>query len=269
MAVIEEIEKNYDFFLGKKFKSVHMAIVNFTAPVILTKVIWNYVLKNNKIYQKGIDFGNQATFKNVSKQGVYFNDSDYYKKYTNTEILLNKPKRLNLGCGDDVKPLYINIDAVKIKKDILTLNINNIRNHFQDSTIHEIYAKDVLEHVGLPTVKKWISDWSNLLTSGGILTITTTCLDLFIDAYTKNNIDAEKLNYLLFAGVFWNDGKPHWDDKQTSEFDWHKVCLSNSQLKNLLRVNKFKIISEKFDQINKKNINGLNQTIKAKKIGND
>ena len=266
MSVIEEIEKNYEFFLGRKFKSAHLAIVNFTAPVILTKVVWDYVLKNNKIYQTNIDFESKVTFKNFSKKGVYFNDSDYYKNYSNTEILLNNPIRLNLGCGNDVKSLYINIDAVKNHKDVLLIDINNLKKHFEDRTVQEIYAKDVLEHVGLPTAKKWVSDWSNLLKPGGILTITTTCLDLIVDAYKKKIINEEKLNYLLFAGVFWENGRSNWDDKKTTQYDWHKVCFSKNQLKDLLLNNGLIIISEKYDKIEKKNINGLNQTIKAKKI---
>ena len=34
-----------------------------------------------KYIKKGIDFENQVTFKNVSKEGVYFNDESYYKKF--------------------------------------------------------------------------------------------------------------------------------------------------------------------------------------------
>ena len=263
--VIEEIEKNYDFFKNKKFSSAHMAIVNFTAPVILTKVVWDYVKKNNKICQRGIDFNNKVTFKNISKNGVYFNDDTYYKKYSNTEILLNNPIRLNLGCGDDVKKEYINIDAVKNKENIIHLDINNLKSRFKNSTIHEIYAKDVLEHVGLLTAKKWISDWSNLLIIGGTLTIQTTCLDLIIEAYKKNFINEEKLNYLLFAGVYWENSKPYWDNEKTTHYDWHKVCFSKKLLFDELKKNNFSIVAEKYDQISK-NSNGLNMTIKAKKV---
>ena len=263
--VIEEIEKNYDFFKNKKFSSAHMAIVNFTAPVILTKVVWDYVKKNNKICQRGIDFNNKVTFKNISKNGVYFNDDTYYKKYSNTEILLNNPIRLNLGCGDDVKKEYINIDAVKNKENIIHLDINNLKSRFKNSTIHEIYAKDVLEHVGLLTAKKWISDWSNLLIIGGTLTIQTTCLDLIIEAYKKNFINEEKLNCLLFAGVYWENSKPYWDNEKTTHYDWHQVCFSKKLLFDELKKNNFSIVAEKYDQISK-NSNGLNMTIKAKKV---
>ena len=264
MSAIEEIEKNYEFFLGKKFKSAHMAIVNYTAPVILTKVVWDYVISKNEIYQKGIDFENQVTFKNVSKEGVYFNDESYYKKFSDTPILLEKPIRLNLGCGDDIKKEFINIDVVKNNENIISMNVDDIKDKFQKGTIDEIYAKDVLEHVGLPTAKKWIKDWSNLIKEGGTLTIVTTCLDLIIEAFSKRLINEEKLNYLLFAGVYWENGKSHWDTEKTTKYDWHKVCFSKELLIKTLKENNFSIISEKYDQIND-NINGLNIAIKAKK----
>ena len=265
MTAIEEIEKNYEFFLGKKFKSAHMAIVNYTGPVILTKAVRDYVISKSEIYQKGIDFENQVTFKNVSKEGVYFNDESYYKKISDTPILLEKPIRLNLGCGDDLKKEFINIDVVKDNENIVSMNIDDIKNKFQKATIDEIYAKDVIEHVGLPTAKRWIRNWSNLLKKDGTLTIVTTCLDLILEAFSKKLINEEKLNYLLFAGVYWENGKSHWDTEKTTKYDWHKVCFSKELLFKTLKENNFSIISEKYDQINN-NINGLNIAIKAKKL---
>ena len=264
LSVIENIEKNYQFFLDKKFESVHMAIVNFTAPVILTKAVWDYVLANNKIYQKGIDFENKVTFKNISKDGIYFNDKSYYKNFSNTPIIVKDPIRLNLGCGDDIKKEYLNIDAAKSNKNVIFMDIDKLKKKFSDLSVDEIYAKDVLEHVGFPTAKKWISDWSNLLKTNGIITIITPCLELIIEAYQKKIINEEKLNYLLFAGVYWEQGKSYWDTEKTSKYDWHKVCFTRKSLTDLLTKNNFTIICEKFDQI-QGNINGLNMTIRAKK----
>ena len=261
---IDQIEKNYDFFYKKEFESAHLAIVNFTAPVLLTKVIWDYVLDGNKIFQKGIDYNSQVTFKNISKNGVYFNDDSYYKKYSNTQILFEKPVRLNLGCGNNIKKEFINIDAVKKKENILNIDIKHLKNNFSNLTVDEIYAKNVIEHVGLPTAKKFIKEWSFLLKRGGVITITTPCLDLLIDAFKMKLIDEEKLNYLLFAGIFWKNEKQYWDTEKTTIYDWHKVCFSKNQLKKILNDNEFEIVSERYDEIIK-NVNGLNMTIKAKK----
>ena len=60
-------------------------------------------------------------------------------------------------------------------------------------------------------------------------------------------------------------GKSCWDTEKTSKYDWHKVCLQEKSLIDFITKNNFTIICEKFDQI-QGNINGLNMTIRAKKL---
>ena len=231
----------------------------------MTKVIWDYVLDGNSINQKNIDYDGLAKFKDTSSNGVYFNDKSYYKNFYNSKLLFDGQVRLNLGCGEDLKKGFINIDVNQKVESVKSIEINDLKNHYKDSSVNEIYAKDVLEHVGLPTATKWIKQWSEILTNNGTITISTPCLDLIIEAYNKNKINEEKLNYLLFAGVYWKNGKPYWDTKETTIYDWHKVCFSKKQIIKLLVQNNFEIITERFDDIGG-HINGLNMVIKAKKI---
>ncbi len=267
--VISEIENNYDFFSGKIFDSVHLAIVNFTAPVILTKVVWDYVQTGNKIFQKGIDFNGMAKFKDVSSEGIYMQDNSYYKKFSNHPILYTNPIRLNVGCGDDIKKLFINIDAVPKSPVVKKVDIINIDKHFEENSITEIFAKDVIEHIGLPTVKKIIQKFHKLLIPGGTLTIITPCLDLLIKSFNKNFISDEEFNYLMFAGVYWDDRKSQWDTKNVTSFDWHKNCIRLDYAKNLLKSFGFQIDCVHLDEVKKmelnKNIKGLNMSIKARK----
>lgn len=268
--VISEIEKNYDFFSEKIFESVHLAIVNFTAPVILTKAIWDYVKIGNKIFQKGIDFDEMVKFKDVSSEGSYMQDTRYYKKYTNQPILYKNPIRLNVGCGDNLKKLFVNIDAIPKFSEVREIDIANIDKHFEKNSITEIFAKDVLEHVGLPTLKKVIQNFSSLLIPGGSLTIITPCLDLLIKSLNNNLISDEEFNYLLFAGVYWNNGKSEWDSNNTTPFDWHKNCIRLDYAIELLKNQGFQIDCIHLDEIKKmeldKNITGMNMSIKVTKI---
>ena len=109
--VISEIEKNYDFYVNKTFETIHLASVNFYGPVLLTKVIWDYVLDGNTINQKNIDYDGLAKFKDISSDGVYSNDKGYYKNFYNSKLLFSDQVRLNLGCGEDLKKGFINIDV--------------------------------------------------------------------------------------------------------------------------------------------------------------
>jgi mannosyltransferase OCH1-like enzyme len=262
--VILEIENNYDFFKGKNFDSVHLAIVNFTAPVVLTKVIWNYLQTGNKIFQKGIDFNGMAKFKDVSSEGVYMQDNYYYKKFNNQPILYENPIRLNVGCGDDLKKLFINTDVIPKSSKVKKMNINQIEKYYPPNSITEIYAKDIIEHMGLPTVRKVIANFSKLLISKGSLTIITPCLDLLIEAKKKNFLSDEELNYLMFAGVYWKKGKSEWDSPNTTQFDWHKNCMTIDLIKKILSENDFEINCINLDNIKTRTKNkGLNMSIKA------
>ena len=52
--------------------------------------------------------------------------------------------RLNLGCSDDHKPGYVNVDCVPPADQVVDLCL---RWPWEDSTVNEIYAKDCFEHL--------------------------------------------------------------------------------------------------------------------------
>lgn len=55
--------------------------------------------------------------------------------------------KLNIGCGTDIRKGYINIDCVKNKGIDKILNLNKIPYPFEESSVDEILAKDILEHL--------------------------------------------------------------------------------------------------------------------------
>jgi predicted SAM-dependent methyltransferase len=54
--------------------------------------------------------------------------------------------KLNLGCGKDIKPGYINLDIVDYGDNQIH-DINSIPYPFKDNSFEEIYASHVLEHL--------------------------------------------------------------------------------------------------------------------------
>lgn len=54
--------------------------------------------------------------------------------------------KLNLGCGKDIKPGYINLDIVDYGGNQIH-DINRFPYPFKDNTFEEIYASHVLEHL--------------------------------------------------------------------------------------------------------------------------
>jgi len=59
--------------------------------------------------------------------------------------------KLNLGCGDDIKEGWFNVDNEKHTEGInLVYDINNIPLPFEDNSIDEIKLYSVLEHLNNP-----------------------------------------------------------------------------------------------------------------------
>jgi predicted SAM-dependent methyltransferase len=56
-------------------------------------------------------------------------------------------RKLNLGCGKDIKPDYINLDVVDYGGNQVH-DLNEFPYPFEDNYFDEIYASHVLEHLG-------------------------------------------------------------------------------------------------------------------------
>jgi len=56
-------------------------------------------------------------------------------------------KKLNLGCGKDIKKGYINLDFMKQPGVDIVHNLNKFPWPFKDNEFDEVYASHVLEHV--------------------------------------------------------------------------------------------------------------------------
>src|SRR3989344_4898284 len=56
-------------------------------------------------------------------------------------------KRLNLGCGPDIKQGYVNMDVLKISGVDVVHNLNKFPYPFKNNEFDEVYASHVLEHL--------------------------------------------------------------------------------------------------------------------------
>jgi len=61
--------------------------------------------------------------------------------------LYNPMKKLNLGCGRDIKKGYINLDVIKTKGIDVVHNLEIFPYPFNDNYFDEIYCSHVLEHL--------------------------------------------------------------------------------------------------------------------------
>lgn len=79
-------------------------------------------------------------------------------------------KRLNLGCGEDIREGYINVDYIKSKGVDVVHDLNKVPYPFKSNNFDEIYASHVLEHLD----GDWfaiIKELHRILKKGGILRV--------------------------------------------------------------------------------------------------
>ena len=77
-------------------------------------------------------------------------------------------RKLNLGCGTDIRPGYVNLHAAELPGVDVAHNIEKLPLPFRGGEFDEILALDVLEHVDYPRILK---DLHRILAPGGRLIV--------------------------------------------------------------------------------------------------
>ena len=78
------------------------------------------------------------------------------------------PKKLNLGCGYDIRPGYLNVDVNDFHKPDLVCDVTNLR-ILPSDYFEEVVAQDVLEHIPRTQVPQALREWHRLVRGGGDL----------------------------------------------------------------------------------------------------
>jgi hypothetical protein len=85
----------------------------------------------------------------------------------NPKLLL---KRVNLGCGFDIRPDYLNVDLNDFHSPDLVADISDLsvlKSGFYD----EVLAQDVLEHMTRAVAKNAFGEWTRLLSDSGVMKV--------------------------------------------------------------------------------------------------
>ncbi len=107
------------------------------------------------------------------------------------------PKKLNLGCGRDIKEGWINLDSANIPGVDVVHDIEKLPLPFHDEEFNEILAQDILEHVEYIPVLK---DIHRILKNGGLLTIRVphfTSKNNFIDPTHKKRFSINTFDFFV------------------------------------------------------------------------
>ncbi|MBD1935682.1 methyltransferase domain-containing protein [Trichocoleus sp. FACHB-69] len=134
------------------------------------------------------------------------------------------PRKLNLGCGFDIRPDYINVDFQDFHKPDLVSDIRKL-DILPSDYYEEIVAQDCLEHFPRCDTEPALAEWSRLLKSGGILKLRVPnligLLELFLWEEKQSIEDQKTLVQCLFG-------------TQAYEGDWHLTGFTQLLLEHYL-----------------------------------
>jgi len=150
--------------------------------------------------------------------------------------------KLNLGCGLDKQPDFLNIDLRReVKPDLVTDLENLFLKMFPDNSVEEILAKDFIEHLSWRVVEGFLCDCHRVLRSGGKIFIQTPDLEaiakkvIFDPNYRFGKLHGWKaISFWVYGGLDYSENV-------------HKCGFTIPTLRSLLESVGFKVYQIKND----------------------
>jgi len=150
--------------------------------------------------------------------------------------------KLNLGCGLDKRPDYLNVDCRReVKPDLVTDLESLYLRMFIDNSVEEILAKDFLEHLSWRVVEDFLRDCYRVLRGGGKIFIQTPDLEAIAKKviFDPNYRFGELYGWKAIS--FWMYGEQDYPE------NFHKCGFTVSTLRSLLEGVGFKVYEIKND----------------------
>lgn len=110
--------------------------------------------------------------------------------------------KLNLGCGNDIRNDYLNIDVgqVNLPPNIFRSgDVTNLDWVAQDNSVDEILALNILQYIELPKVDSTFINWTQKLKVGGSVKILVNDLYAYADMFVNKQMPIQQLVMTLFG----------------------------------------------------------------------
>jgi ubiquinone/menaquinone biosynthesis C-methylase UbiE len=114
-------------------------------------------------------------------------------------------KKLNLGCGLDVRKGWVNLDVAPLKGVDVVHDLNVLPLPFQNEEFDHILCKDILEHFDYPPL---LRELHRILREGGVMEICVphfTSQDNFIDPTHKRLFSFQTFGFFVKGSKFERD----------------------------------------------------------------
>lgn len=137
------------------------------------------------------------------------------------------PRRLNLGCGTDIRPGWVNLDCARLPGVDVVHDLSCLPLPFEAGQFSSICAKDVLEHLDyIPLLK----ELHRILQVGGTLEIQVphfTSASNYIDPTHKRQFSIRTFEFFVASSEF---GRGYYFDFQFAQLAGRRLTFLGGPL---------------------------------------
>ncbi len=112
---------------------------------------------------------------------------------------MSKEIKLNLGCGNNYKPGYVNLDKYNKTVADLIHDVDDLPN--ESNSIDLIEALQLIEHFDYIHCKYVLGEWFRVLKPSGVLIIETPDLEKTYEKFISGDLDTQKTTLQWIYGI--------------------------------------------------------------------
>ncbi len=117
--------------------------------------------------------------------------------------------KINLGCGNDVRIGYMNIDRFQANQvppeTYKQGDISSLDWLTEDGTVEEMVALDCIEYLPYETIKPALANWCQKLIDGGVLKILVPDCFAVAKAFSQGQLSLDEYLQITFGSQNEND----------------------------------------------------------------
>lgn len=136
-------------------------------------------------------------------------------------VVLETRDRLNVGCGRDIRPGWVNLDIAALPGVDVVHDLNDLPLPFADASFAEIECRDVLEHLDYAPL---LRELHRVLRPGGRLIVQAphfTSRAVYLDPTHRTAFSIDTLRFFVSDGSFSERGY---------YFDFHFSGLESARI---------------------------------------
>lgn len=127
--------------------------------------------------------------------------------------------KLNLGCGNDIKPGYINIDRYNNTGNVdLKADLGNLP--FPNESVGEIFTAHVFEHIGLNDIYSVLEEWRRVLELNGRLVLRLPNLEREVKLWLNASDEKKWFEVGRIFGSQSHEGNNHLCGFNPASLKW-------------------------------------------------